>query len=266
MDAPVRDAVWAIITGGATTMLLVMEALYLTVLLLIRRPMTGLLNAVETLRRGDYNAEVGGRSGVTRPAPSRWRWKVFATPWRKGSFMRRRRRWSAAMPSSPGPRRKLPAWRWRPSRARLSKRWAAGLPRLSAGDLAFRLNEKFAQEYEVLRADFNMAVSKLQDAMKAIAVNTQGVRAGSAEMTQASDDLARRTEQQASSLEETAASHGGDYHHREAERRQAQQANSWPQMPRADAKTCGVVVGRHRGGDGRASSASSEQDLARSSA
>src|SRR6202041_3534368 len=39
----------------------------------------------------------------------------------------------------------------------------------------------------------------------AIAANTQGVRSGASEITQASDDLSRRTEQQAASLEETAA-------------------------------------------------------------
>jgi methyl-accepting chemotaxis protein len=41
--------------------------------------------------------------------------------------------------------------------------------------------------------------------MRAIAGNTQGVRAGASEITQASDDLSRRTEQQAASLEQTAA-------------------------------------------------------------
>jgi methyl-accepting chemotaxis protein len=41
--------------------------------------------------------------------------------------------------------------------------------------------------------------------MKAIAANTKGVRSGAGEITEASDDLSRRTEQQAASLEETAA-------------------------------------------------------------
>ena len=50
-----------------------------------------------------------------------------------------------------------------------------------------------------------VAMDKLQETMKAIAHNTQGVRAGAGEITQASDDLSRRTEQQAASLEETAA-------------------------------------------------------------
>jgi methyl-accepting chemotaxis protein len=80
-----------------------------------------------------------------------------------------------------------------------------GLEKLSTGDLLFRLSTAFDAAYEKLRGDFNVAMEKLQETMKAIASNTQGVRSGAGEITQASDDLSRRTEQQAASLEETAA-------------------------------------------------------------
>jgi methyl-accepting chemotaxis protein len=82
---------------------------------------------------------------------------------------------------------------------------AAGLEKLSSGDLVFRLTTTFAGDYEKLRGDFNAAMEHLQGTMQAIATNTQGVRSGAEEITQASDDLSRRTEQQAASLEETAA-------------------------------------------------------------
>ena len=82
---------------------------------------------------------------------------------------------------------------------------AGGLETLSRGDLLFRLTTPFSQEYEKLRGDFNGAMARLQETMRAIAGNTQGVRSGAGEITQASDDLSRRTEQQAASLEETAA-------------------------------------------------------------
>jgi methyl-accepting chemotaxis protein len=82
---------------------------------------------------------------------------------------------------------------------------AGGLEKLSNGDLMFRLDTSFAAEYEKLRNDFNGAVAKLQDTMKSIAANTHGVRSGAGEITAASDDLARRTEQQAAALEQTAA-------------------------------------------------------------
>ena len=82
---------------------------------------------------------------------------------------------------------------------------ATGLEKLSSGDLVFRLATAFAGDYEKLRGDFNTAMERLQETMKAIAANTRGVRSGAEEITQASDDLSRRTEQQAASLEETAA-------------------------------------------------------------
>ena len=56
-----------------------------------------------------------------------------------------------------------------------------------------------------MRDDFNSAVSQLQDAMKVIVSNVQGIRSGADEISHAADDLSRRTEQQAASLEETAA-------------------------------------------------------------
>jgi methyl-accepting chemotaxis protein len=82
---------------------------------------------------------------------------------------------------------------------------AEGLEKLSNGDLIFRLSTPFSVAYEKLRNDFNLAMDKLQETMKAISHNTEGVRSGAGEITQASDDLSHRTEQQAASLEETAA-------------------------------------------------------------
>ncbi len=82
---------------------------------------------------------------------------------------------------------------------------AAGLEKLSGGILTYRIAQAFAPAYEKLRADFNGAMSQLQDAMQVVADNTAGIRTGSGEISHASDDLSRRTEQQAASLEETAA-------------------------------------------------------------
>ena len=82
---------------------------------------------------------------------------------------------------------------------------ASGLDRLSNGQLAFRLNARFAPEYEKLRADFNGAMARLQDTMRVIVDRSSAIGASAHEISQASDDLSRRTEQQAAALEETAA-------------------------------------------------------------
>ena len=82
---------------------------------------------------------------------------------------------------------------------------ADGLGQLAEGELTHRLDRVFASEYEQLRVDFNTAMSGLQETMRTIVATTQGIHAGTGEITSAADDLSRRTEQQAASLEETAA-------------------------------------------------------------
>ncbi len=81
---------------------------------------------------------------------------------------------------------------------------ATGLEHLAEGDLTYRINANFGSDYAKLRDDFNAAIGKLQETMRQIATNTESMKAGSIEISQAADDLAGRTEQQAASVEETA--------------------------------------------------------------
>jgi methyl-accepting chemotaxis protein len=82
----------------------------------------------------------------------------------------------------------------------------SGIAQQTAGNLTYRLNEVFPQEYEKLRVDFNASMEKLQQAMLAINAGTEALGSGASEVSSASDDLSHRTEQQAANLEETAAS------------------------------------------------------------
>ncbi|MGF6155602.1 methyl-accepting chemotaxis protein [Ensifer sp. KUDG1] len=82
---------------------------------------------------------------------------------------------------------------------------ATGLGRLAEGDLAYRIDDPFADRLDSLRADFNNSVAKLHDTLCAVGANARGIDAGATEIRSAADDLARRTEQQAASVEETAA-------------------------------------------------------------
>jgi len=82
---------------------------------------------------------------------------------------------------------------------------AQGLSRLSAGDLTYRIDTAFNGSYEQLRNDFNGAVSNLERTLGKIQDNSNAMSAGSAEISQAADNLARRTEAQAATLEQTAA-------------------------------------------------------------
>ncbi|WP_247076826.1 methyl-accepting chemotaxis protein [Pseudohalocynthiibacter sp. F2068] len=80
-----------------------------------------------------------------------------------------------------------------------------GLKALSDGDLTAEIEKAFSENYEQLREDFNLAVMKLRDATLRVAENATSIRGEASEITSASDDLSRRAEKQAATLEETAA-------------------------------------------------------------
>ncbi|MBL0374517.1 methyl-accepting chemotaxis protein [Rhizobium sp. KVB221] len=82
---------------------------------------------------------------------------------------------------------------------------ASGLRQLAAGDMVCEITERFAEQFEPLRMDFNASVQQLRDALTAVGRSASSVNSGSAEISNASSDLAKRTEQQAAALEETAA-------------------------------------------------------------
>ena len=87
----------------------------------------------------------------------------------------------------------------------LVQRLGDGLKSLAGGDLTTRLDDSFSQTYVQIRNDFNEAVDKLKGTILAVVSSTGAIHGGAKEIPTASDDLSRRTEQQAASLEETAA-------------------------------------------------------------
>jgi len=82
---------------------------------------------------------------------------------------------------------------------------AEGLSRLSNGDTAYRIETPFTATLDGVRGDFNSSAEKLQSALVRVAENARGIDAGANEIKAATDDLAKRSEQQAAAVEETAA-------------------------------------------------------------
>ncbi|HUO23499.1 MAG TPA: methyl-accepting chemotaxis protein [Caulobacteraceae bacterium] len=82
---------------------------------------------------------------------------------------------------------------------------AVALQGLSAGDLTVAIDAEFSSGYAALKANFNSAVASLRQAFALIAESTAPLLTGASEIAEASNNLSRRTEQQAASLEETAA-------------------------------------------------------------
>ncbi len=82
---------------------------------------------------------------------------------------------------------------------------AAGMKKLASGDLSCRIDEKFAPEFEELRADFNASIEQLADTLRSISDAATSIDRESASIAQGVDELSQRTEHQASSLEQTSA-------------------------------------------------------------
>jgi methyl-accepting chemotaxis protein len=93
-------------------------------------------------------------------------------------------------------------------RARVASSIGAGLAQLADNDLTCRMHDDLPEAYAKLKADFDSAVERLGEAFGGIKSATDAVHSSAQEITAASNDLARRTEQQASSLEETSAALG----------------------------------------------------------
>ncbi|WP_454848237.1 methyl-accepting chemotaxis protein [Rhizobium binxianense] len=82
---------------------------------------------------------------------------------------------------------------------------AAGLERMSQGDISTTIDTPFIGRLEQLRQDFNGSMMRLQATMSQIRDNVEMIQGNGNQMAQSAEDLSRRTEQQAASLEETAA-------------------------------------------------------------
>ena len=82
------------------------------------------------------------------------------------------------------------------------------LEQLAEGNLAYRIEGDIPASYEQLRERFNSALIRLGTTILAVSESAQSVLNGANEIRAASDDLARRNEEQASSLEQTSNAMG----------------------------------------------------------
>lgn len=82
----------------------------------------------------------------------------------------------------------------------------AGLGRLAECNIRMTIDEPFAERFESLRHDFNNSIAAFQSALEEVLSKTANLSDNSHAMREASDNLSKRTEQQAAALEQTAAS------------------------------------------------------------
>jgi methyl-accepting chemotaxis protein len=77
---------------------------------------------------------------------------------------------------------------------------------LAGGDLTATIAGEFPPDYAVLKSNFNDALDQLRTLIGSVGDSAAAIRLGSGEIAQASEDLARRTEGNAASLEQAAGS------------------------------------------------------------
>jgi methyl-accepting chemotaxis protein len=126
--------------------------------------------------------------------------------------------------------------------AKIVEQTAQALSALARGDMTYRIPGKFPPKYAIIQQDFNAAISALQADIIVVDANAKSIGAGAGEISDASHDLSRRTEQQAASLEETAAALDQITATVNRTASGAKQASTTVQAARGDAESTGVVV------------------------
>jgi methyl-accepting chemotaxis protein len=192
-------------TGVVLLTMLAVAGLSVTVITGIKRAISGIAHATETLASGDNRLDLdaiarGDELGAIVRSLRVFRENQLQLTVMNDEQETLRSRELATRTEAERARADVQA-----AQNEVVARLAEGLSRLSRGDMSSGIVQPFPAEYEALRADFNEAVQKLSEAMQLIAAATSQIRAGSDSIASASDDLSRRTEQQAASLEETAA-------------------------------------------------------------
>lgn len=117
-----------------------------------------------------------------------------------------------------------------------------GMTRLAAGNLSTPIDTAFAETYEVLRINYNQTLEQLNATISQVVEVAESIRARSNEISNASVDLSRRTENQAAALEETAAALDAMTTSVKANASGAVEVESTVKTTRSEAEESGKVV------------------------
>jgi methyl-accepting chemotaxis protein len=205
INGPADRLAFGLMAGGLVILGVVLAALFAATNVVVRRPLARLSAAVAALGAGRYDEPVRGTEakdelgGIAR-ALEGFRHDLAETGRLRTDQERARAEADAERSRNDQARRANEA-----AQELVVASLGEGLEKLASGDLTWRLNQDFPAEYRKIQDDFNAAIGRLQEAMVVIVGNAAGINSTTSEISQAADDLSRRTEQQAASLEETAA-------------------------------------------------------------
>ncbi|MEI1252133.1 methyl-accepting chemotaxis protein [Rhizobium aouanii] len=120
---------------------------------------------------------------------------------------------------------------------------AAGLGRLSQGDVSQTIGTPFVGRLEQLRVDFNASLLRLQDTLTGIRDSAATIQRNSGAVSASAGELSKRTEAQAANLEETAAAVEEITVTVRSSAERAREANNVVAATKKTADNSGAVVG-----------------------
>ncbi|WP_429806632.1 methyl-accepting chemotaxis protein [Ensifer sp. B1-9] len=132
------------------------------------------------------------------------------------------------------------------------------LTQLADGDLAVAIDRPFDGNLDQLRQNFNQTVERLRLVLSSVKENALSIESNGRQMRSAADDLARRTERQAASLEQTSAALDEITVTVRTATQRAEEASRMVGETRTNAEESGRIVGEAIAAMARIESASNE--------
>jgi len=205
-DARAEDEAFSAFTlvASVASVLLFLAGLYL-----FRKravvPLTDMKNYMRMLADGDYSYEVPHANRKDEIGEMAQSVEVF----RNAALERKRLREEMERDSQLSEEQRIKREQIRAEEAANLKvvvdTLGAGLNRLAECNIRMTIDEPFAENFEMLRTDFNNSIATFQATLEQVLDKTAHINDNSQAMREAADNLSRRTEQQAAALEETAA-------------------------------------------------------------
>ncbi len=243
-SAPVWQQVYNTLIGGVLILAVTLGVIFLASQMLIKKPLTAVLGAVRKMADGNYKdqiAQTGKKDelGSLTAALEKFRFALA-----RGEEMQSEQEELQQQIETDRKRQSdldsAKAEDLRHFVELVQSRFNV----LAAGDLTVRMNERVAPEFDAIRQNFNVSVSALEETISNVVHAVYTIRSGLGEISTASNDLARRTEQQAASLEETVAALGEVTRGVNDTADGASNAQKTVNVARGDAEKGGEVVAR----------------------
>ncbi|ALL12948.1 methyl-accepting chemotaxis protein [Caulobacter henricii] len=229
--------------GGGLITVAVLAALFFASTTLVRAPLAGLTRSVDSLSAGRYDQPVAGVAGGDEIGAIARALEGFRHDLADGQRRRAEQESERAVAEAARLRHEAEAQAFARSQATAVSALGEGMERLADGDLIWRMREdSFAADARKMPNDFNAAVESLQATMAGILNAARSIRAGCAEISKASDDLAQRTERGAAGLEQTAAALDQITSTVKRSSEGAERARQVTQSAKANAERSGAVV------------------------